>query len=123
MSSRRLPFKEHCVKEDRASAVAYLERASGELEATVRDALRGYIAHSEGDRSRALEFAKCAESEISSATAPETKELLARLFMMADQLWIRRCRSSLELFESSTTNHLTAVSSWIVLRDFTGMTS
>jgi tetratricopeptide (TPR) repeat protein len=71
-------------KGDPASAAAYLERASGELEATVQDSLRGYIAHTEGDRSKALEFAKCAESEISSATAPETKEFLARLFMMAD---------------------------------------
>src|SRR6266849_3837476 len=39
-------------KGDPASAAAYLERASGELEATVRDSLRGYIAHTEGDRSK-----------------------------------------------------------------------
>ncbi len=72
-------------KGDPASAAAYLEQASRELEASLRDSLRGYIAHSQGEGSKALEFAKCAGSEMSSATAPETKELLARLFMMSDQ--------------------------------------
>jgi tetratricopeptide (TPR) repeat protein len=72
-------------KGDQGVAAAYLEPISEELEATLRDSLRGYIAHSEGDRTRAVHLAKRAQGEITPETAPETKEFLARLFMMLDQ--------------------------------------
>jgi tetratricopeptide (TPR) repeat protein len=72
-------------REDTSSATAYLDRVSPELDGTVLNSLRGYIAHSKGNQTDAIEFAKRAQSSLIIATAPETKEFLARLFMFIDR--------------------------------------
>jgi tetratricopeptide (TPR) repeat protein len=71
-------------KNDLAGATSYLDRSSSELDVAVRDSLRGYIAHANGDGTRARDFAVSAQDAVSPVTAPETKEFLARLFMLLD---------------------------------------
>ena len=81
-------------KKDPASATAYLDRISSDLNGTVLNSFRGYIAHSEGHNTEAVELAFEAQKTVSAASAPETKEFLARLFML-----VERAGEALPLFQ------------------------
>jgi tetratricopeptide (TPR) repeat protein len=71
-------------KKDPASATTYLDRVSPVLDVIALSSLRGYIAQSEGRSSEALGLAIEARSNLSEASSADTKEFIARLFMLLD---------------------------------------
>jgi len=71
-------------KDDPPSAATYLDRISANLDDTVLNSLRSYIAHREGRKTDALNLAMEAQATVEAASA-ETKEFLARLFMLLDR--------------------------------------
>jgi tetratricopeptide (TPR) repeat protein len=85
-------------RKDLVGAAAYLDSSSSELEIAVRDSLLGYLAHAGRDGARARELALAARDLVSSVTAPETKEFLARLLCY----WMKLHRHCLCSKSSST---------------------